>query len=105
MNSHELICTPERRQAEALKTLSQACDVLGCSYVARADTPNAVQQKLNRHQNGMHKVSEVTCTIGGHPECEKPLKNSAALSLHKAMLHRDLVPQRCPVSGCKSQTV
>ncbi|KAF2452039.1 hypothetical protein P171DRAFT_438668 [Karstenula rhodostoma CBS 690.94] len=36
VNYHERSCTPERRQAEASKNLSQACDVLECSYVARA---------------------------------------------------------------------
>ncbi|KAF2796020.1 hypothetical protein K505DRAFT_359701 [Melanomma pulvis-pyrius CBS 109.77] len=104
---HEATCTPERRQSDkANEAFSKACDdASGCSYVARGDSEKVVKNKLSRHKYNQHNESLFTCPIGGRASCAGPFKGPAALSNHKAKDHSDIVPQRCPVEGCRSKTL
>jgi hypothetical protein len=106
MNYHQATCTPERRQSEAVKNagVSKACQVPGCSYVARAESDQLVKKRMRRHKYDQHSEArdEIACPIGGRPTCAGPFKNSTALSAHKSRYHSDIVPQRCPVENCKS---
>ncbi|CAO2652010.1 Nn.00g002930.m01.CDS01 [Neocucurbitaria sp. VM-36] len=107
LNYHEATCTPERRQSKATNAaFSEACDdASGCSYVARGDSEKVVMKKMRRHKGDRHNESLVTCPIGGRPSCAGPFKGPTALSRHKRKDHSDIVPQRCPVAGCKSKTL
>ncbi|PSK42924.1 hypothetical protein B9Z65_6878 [Elsinoe australis] len=104
---HEGRCTAESRQSEAAKTFSEECDEPDCSYVARGDSRKNVSRKMKRHRESVHPDADslLTCPIGGRPQCADKFVGSVALQRHKSRYHNDITSQRCPVAGCKIETL
>ncbi|EAT82046.1 hypothetical protein SNOG_10652 [Parastagonospora nodorum SN15] len=107
MNYHEAICTTESRKSANTKLsgFSKACDVPGCSYVARGEKEANVNRNFNSHKTNQHPKPGTTfsCPIGGGPNCAGPFKSKDAVSHHKTRHHSNIVPQGCPVDGCTSK--
>lgn len=77
---------------------SEPCAEASCTFVGRGRDLQEARRRLANHRRNRHNWKEMSCSIGGHADCDKKLGSKDQLKYHKQKHHRatPFIKQPCP---------